>query len=181
MEYRLNEPEPGVFEIVQSMPVVVGRFTDRALAQKVRDFLELDARDGQAPAGTVPAEQAGPGKVHRRPQALPSKQPSHGDWTEGEIGKAFELLHGGESLKSVAARYGKSWTALRGRWAAHRRANPAPGTALVPAVPPAGTPLEKVAAAVKELGAQESCQACGRYFKPTPDQLDLCARCYHGA
>lgn len=216
MEYKLNEVRPGEFEVVRSMPVVVGTFADPDIARKFMLFLaeeEADAElEGTQPAANADAQPAiaepslpaaqDPAaaadeqpKLHRAPYApavkLPDEKPkadpvpvpvSDEAWTDDELQSAFDMLSKGEALRVVADRHGKSWTKLRAKWA-HRKKHieNASSTALVPVVTPSKTPLEKVTSAVSELAAQEECRICKRHFKPTTDNLDLCARCSHGA
>lgn len=214
MEYQLNEVRPGEFEVVRSMPVVMGTFTDPDVAQKFMIFLELEDKGEQralasivanadetpiAPAGsassvempesTVEPDQATPSVSPAKPPSAPDTPATKFDgeaWTELELAAAFKLLSEGQKLKDVAAWHGKCWKRLRSKWAAQCRAKKTPTAesgsgALAPVSEPAKTPLEKVTAAVAELNAQEQCNVCGRPFRPTPDNLDLCARCRHGA
>lgn len=215
MEFRLNEPEPGVFEIVQSMPVVVGTFADRGIAQKVMGFLEMDAVNAQrkaeaadqaerpaavssgAPAAVRPGmaqEAVAPPAPAAAPAVPDAPKPeaaalakgqkagtAYFDWTETELQQAFARLEQGGKVKDVAETFGKSWTALRAKWAAHRRMVQSRSTALVPVGGAPKTPVEKVSAAVRDLEAQNACTVCGRYFTPTLENLDLCARCSHDA
>ncbi len=193
MEFRLSEPEPGSFQIVRMEPAVVGTFTDRATAEKIMGFLEMDAvnearpRKVQAPAAIAPAEPkaavaappAAPVKPARAtPQSPATKEPAaaKSDWTTAELRVAFERLEAGEAIKDVAKSFDKSWQALRGRWAARRRAQQQ-STELVPVTAPQMTPAEKVTSAVQALKDQEMCSLCERYFTPSAENPDRCARC----
>ncbi|WP_170431911.1 hypothetical protein [Ruegeria arenilitoris] len=220
MEYKLNEVRPGTFEVVRSMPVVMGTFTDPEIAEKFMSFLALEDEDAQrdltiANADEKPtvAELAAPvaapvrelkvdavsfeqePKVHRPPYTPATKfnenagtplEISDEPWTEDELASAFKMLSKGETLKIVATRHGKCWKKLRSKWAFHKKTliqqDAAPtAAALVPVSEPAKTPLEKVTAVVEQLKAQEECKICKRHFTPTLENLDLCARCSHGA
>jgi hypothetical protein len=192
MEFRLSEPEPGSFQIVRMEPAVVGTFTDRATAEKIIGFLEMDAiNQARKPKAEV-AETVAPSRpVEAAPPAPPPAKPAqakpgptkpedqtaveHLDWAADEVLAAFERLEAGEKVQEVAASFGKSWTALRARWAVHRQ-NRTRSKALVPAVA-RQTPVEKVASAVEELKGQEQCSLCQRHFKPSPDNPTHCARC----
>lgn len=217
MEYKLNEVRAGEFEVVRSMPVVIGTFADQEIARKFMLFLmeeELDAQQDledvaanadEQPAAPVIAPEVAPAtsvtpvesqpKMHRAPYTPATKNAEKADmpveisdepWTEVELASAFKMLSEGSALKTVAARHGKCWKKLRSKWAFRKKtqsqqdAEPASG-ALVPMSESTKTPLEKVTAAVVELAAQDECRICKRHFTPTLDNLDLCARCSHGA
>ncbi len=47
MECKLNEVRPGTFEVVRSMPVVMGTFTDPEIAERFMNFLALEDEDVQ--------------------------------------------------------------------------------------------------------------------------------------
>lgn len=193
MEFRLSEPEPGSFQIEQIKPVVVGTFTDRATAEKIMGFLEMDAvNEARRPrAEAVPTVAPAKPKPAAPAPSLPTAEPAqakprppksenqsaveHFEWTADEVLSAFERLEAGEPIQAVAASFGKSWTALRARWAVHRR-NRGSSNALVPAEPQK-SPAEKIASAVEELKEQEQCSLCRRYFKPSTENPDRCARC----
>ncbi|KIC38142.1 hypothetical protein RA27_20445 [Ruegeria sp. ANG-R] len=219
MEYKLNEIQPGKFEVVSSMPVVMGTFTDPDIARKFMLFLKEEEIDAQseldsaaanadvAPArppettpqtSDAPTAASGPDvepKDQRAPytpvtklgeEAGTAPEISDDPWTDDELGSAFRMLSAGDTLKVVAARHGKSWTKLRSRWAFHKKkmskqeTAPSAG-ALVSVAEPTKTPLEKVTTAVAELAEQDKCRICARHFTPTLENLDLCARCSHGA
>lgn len=195
MEFRLSEPEPGSFQIVRMEPAVVGTFTDLATAEKIMGFLEMDALNearkpkaeaapaaapskpvAAAPAPPPPAKPAKPApEKSQRTKAEGQSDVEHFDWAADEVLSAFERLEAGEPIQAVAASFGKSWTALRARWAVHRR-NRGSSKALVPAAPQK-SPVEKFASALEELKDQEQCSLCQRHFKPSPENPDCCARC----
>lgn len=193
MEFRLSEPEPGSFQIVRMEPAVVGTFTDRSIAEKIMGFLEMDAANEArrqtaddipvaAPAARTAADPA-PAPPPTKPQqakqqrSKPEDQTAveHFDWAADEVFAAFERLEAGEKIQDVAASFGKSWTALRARWAV-RRQNHKRSKALVPA-DRRKSPVDMVASAVEELQDQEQCSLCQRYFKPSHENPDRCARC----
>lgn len=123
------------------------------------------------------------------PQKTPVAQSA--DWTGDEIEAAFAAIESGEKLRAVADRFGKSWTVLRGKWGRSKGGRGKVTVAAAPAAPPPPSlpaltgrndpPLVKVQKAITELGEQAECRLCGRHFERTPDRLDTCARCSHGA
>ncbi|WP_282093058.1 hypothetical protein [Epibacterium ulvae] len=178
MEYSLREAEPGVFEIMQTRPVAVGSFNDLELAQRIVAFLQNDTAPG-TPRNEIIKTAPQPKTVPEAP--LPTV---YFDWTDEALAKAFPRLAAGEKVRDVADSFNLSWTVLRGKWAAHKkRQTPSVQTSSALVVPgkQAVTALEKVTAAVSQLSEQEQCCVCGTYFKPTPENLDHCARCTHGA
>lgn len=197
MEFRLSETTPGTFEIVQFVPETVGTFRDRALAEKVLDFIRKDAG---LPDGTlltepviapVPQPEAQPASSLKAPETpkratrapnIQQSETQYFGWTDAELAQAFQRLENGEKVKDIANEFGKSWGTLRGKWAAHKRLslpkNPEPTTAaLVPVSEPVLTPVEKITSAVQDLKDQDPCTICGKYFKPTPDSMEHCAAC----
>lgn len=193
MELKIREAKSGQFELVQSVPTVIGSFPDREMARKVMLFLVEEALDQaqdrvqeEKPATSIlppkpPAPKPAP-KAKPEPKPKPSA-PLHHDsteWTEPELKEAFAALSAGEKLTMVAARFGKSWTVLRAKWAVHRKnTSPQAATTTLPAVVDDMHPLTKATQAIAELSEQPECKLCGKPFTQTPEQLDLCARCSH--
>ncbi len=177
MEFRIQETATGLFEIIQTQPVVVGTFAEKDMACKVMSFLVKDALDHpQAETAALPVLE----------ELAANEEPA--DWTEEELSAAFGLVGKGEKLKTVADQFGKSWTVLRGKWGAEKKRRaampntiPAPSVNLPVPVADQEPPVAKVSKAIAELAEQPECRLCGRKFEPTPDRLDLCARCSHGA
>lgn len=177
MEFQLTEPAPGIFEIVQTISQAVGTFEDRVIAEKVMGLLEMDALNAARLTETT-AEEAASSLA----QVEQHSEVSHFDWSEDELEQAFKRLCAGEKVKDVADRFGKSWSVLRAKWAARsKRAKSGTGLALAPVVAPLPTPLETVTAAVEDLKGQTECALCGRYFAPSVESLEHCARCNQDA
>lgn len=195
MDLKIRKTEGGQFELVQSIPTVIGSFADQAMARKVMLFLVEDALDQTQdrvqenkpaafilppePPAPKPAPKAKPA-LKKEPKPSAPVQADSTDWTEAELKDAFAALSAGEKLTDVAAGFGKSWTVLRAKWAAYRKNNATQTTpTTLPAVVDDTHPLTKVSKAVAELSEQPNCKLCNKPFTQTPDQLDLCARCSH--
>lgn len=155
MDFKVREAADGQFEIVLSMPVVIGTFVDKDMASKVMRLLIDDAL----------AECAAPPKADetRKPASsiLPSKaglEEVEDDWTAPELEEAYARLIAGEKVTDVAVSFGKSWTVLRAKWASQKKSMMAPDSSL-------------------DL---EECRLCGREFKPSAAAQDICARCARG-
>lgn len=187
MEFRIQKTDTGLFEIIRTQPVVVGSFPDKAMARKVMSFLVEDAMENMeaeppalpAPEETSPAPEPTPEPANVQPV----------DWTEAELEAAFGALAAGQKVKDVADQHGKSWTVLRGKWAAEKKrrmdapvessAPPAPVVKLPTVTGDNAPPIVKVTQAITELNDQPECRLCGRQFEQSPDRLDLCAGCSH--
>lgn len=191
MIYELREAQPGKFEVVQHNPVVLGTFADMQIATKFFDFLvheesTVTAELELASDETVPEEVATPAQPVVAQTETTAPVFSDEAWTDGELESAFKLLSEGHKLRIVAAQHGKCWKKLRSKWAASKRGGgnisaPQASTALVPVTSAAEPPLQKVTTAISELNDQQVCRICEKHFTATPDNLDLCARCNHGA
>jgi hypothetical protein len=180
MEFRLNETAPDKFEIVRFVPDLIGTFADRATAQKVLGFLEADAANAAQAAERKAARDAGlvspppivsPETIAQAAEAIQPQTPAKSDvahfsWSDGDLAEAYDRLAKGEKITAVADSFGKSWTVLRGKWAAHKKKLDA-----------AKSPLEKLTGAVSELQDQTPCSLCGQHFTPTVASMDHCARC----
>ena len=185
MEFRLNENAFGEFEIVQYVPDLVGTFTDQETAEKVLGFLEADAVNATRKAQVAAKESEPKAVLHLQSQAATAKDkpadtvspnpngvaPSSSDvahfsWSDEELAEAFERIAKGEKIRAVADSFKKSWTALRSKWAAHKKAQPE-----------TASPVEKVADAISALKGQVACNLCGHHFTPTDNNADHCARC----
>lgn len=174
----------GEFHVVQFRPVVVARCDDESAAYMIAGLLNGQTDTGaEDPAPAVeeapqePKEDPEPGSDD--PESPGPPAPEDQGWTEEELSEAYEALWKGEKLRPVADRFGKSWTHLRGHWAAHlrsKKAASAPATAQLP-VPLDQTAYGITKAAIEELAEQPACILCGRHFKATPERLDRCARC----
>lgn len=193
-EFVVQPSTEGEFQIVRFEPVVVARCLDQAMAITIAGMLNGQAC-GAEPVSEAPEETDAPATdPEPQPQeAAAPVEPTPADWTEAELEQAFDALWAGEKLRAVADRFGKSWTSLRGRWAGHLSAmKNKPDSADKPeekneAIAPASTALvaapvfksayNKTVEAITDLKDQATCTMCGRHFKPTPDQLDCCARC----
>lgn len=143
------------------------------------------------PQAPEPAEVAETAPTADKPVA--EAETDESEWTEAELQAAFTCLKKGQKLQEVAAEAGRSWTVLRGKWAAHKRieAHKAAEAMTMPVtsveVAPVAQlparqedfihPVVKVSRAIEELKDQPACKLCGRHFTMRPDQLDLCSRC----
>lgn len=152
-------------EVVQLRPVVIGRFETEEYA-----MVFLSSLNGSS-APTVQARPAKPApKVAEtapaKPQAPkpPKTEASEAEvandtpWTDDELDEALLRLLNGEKIRDVARDFGKSWTALRSKWASSKSE--------LMAVKSPDTP-----------DSTAECKMCGRTFKQNRDNLDLCARC----
>ncbi len=130
MEFSIHKTDAGLFEIIQSKPVVVGSFADEHMARKVMAYLIEDAL---APPASLPQINPAP-----EPEKVKTSPPQPRVWSDAEV----ELLI----------------------------ANKPEGTDLVP--------TETIRAQhLQPASDQAHCSLCDRPFTPTPDNLDICARC----
>lgn len=202
MNYIIQETE-GQFEIAQMMPVVIGRFTDQAVAVRVLEMLVSDATAAQladlelttpevnaetppksdapalpkpTPPKPVAAKPAPPKPMPEKAKPVTAKPVA---WEQSELEVAFVRLEQGEKLRDVADDIGKSWTGLRGKWANRKRNEVKPAHAEqvknLPAV--AASTVTTAIAAIQELNDQPNCNICGRLFTLTPENIDQCPRC----
>lgn len=192
-EFRLIEEDDETFSIVEVRPVQICICLDRASAERVLRLLQKDtgAEPAEGPrhlVSTTPTawnppkplpdpEPADSEEYEGQPDALPApladphpdaeRAPARTsppgaeyrtDWTDEELHEAFGRIEAGEKLSDVAATFGKSWKSLRGKWANRRHMNVAAG-------------------ADADEDDREDCRLCGKPFRPTPERLDVCARC----
>lgn len=158
MTYQLRDTARGV-EVLRLTPQVVAHFAERAMAEAFLEFLDLgggpdadpdpDPDEAEAPAPSpVPEVAAAPEQEAAAVEVDPE------DWTEADLAGAFARLARKERVKDVAADYGKSWTALRGRWAAEMSAR-RQGAARAASKPVAPKPEVKPARAETPKGTPE--------------------------
>lgn len=158
MNLSIHAKEDGTFDVLQAQPVWLATFADR---EKAEAFMALMVDDAMEEIGSTeaaehpepaaePSDAQDPVAVKTEPAAAGSK-----DWTDDELEQAFERLARGDKMLLVADHFGKSFTKLRGKWAAHQKAQ----------------------RAAEDNHEKEECRLCGTPFLPTPSRLDVCARC----
>lgn len=201
MDYIIQETD-GQFEIAQVTPVVIGRFTDQAIAVRVLEMLVKDANaeitqklefpvlvveaetppkpDAPAPERPVTLKPAPLKPVPEKAKPVTAKPVA---WENAELEVAFARLKKGEKLQVVADDFGKSWTSLRSRWAGRKSAQAKKAreeqVKNLPAIP--ASTVTTAIAAIGELKDQPNCNICGRRFTLTPENIDQCPRCSDGA
>ncbi|MCV6583985.1 MAG: hypothetical protein OIF47_00470 [Marinibacterium sp.] len=188
MELRIKQTpgDDGAFEVQQVQIVTIGRFCEKAHAELFCSAMidQLDA----GPAAELPQNPPDGGVTAHKASTDAAAPNAHtsavgetgdtapGNWSEKELQGAFVMLAAGSAVKDVAARYGRSWTVLRAKWASNKQR----ARTFAPA------PAKSENAALPTVGSlpgthRETCSICQKEFAATADNLDTCARCRHGA
>ncbi len=167
MEFSIHKTDAGLFEIIQSKPVVVGSFADEHMARKVMAYLIEDAL---APPASLPQINPAP-----EPEKVKTSPPQPRVWSDAEVELLIAMKRSGKIMSEIATaldrprkQVSNKLYKLRGRIA--DLDNKPEGTDLVP--------TETIRAQhLQPASDQAHCSLCDRPFTPTPDNLDICARC----
>lgn len=159
MQFTIAENPDGTFSIQKFEPKTVGTFQELEIAEKVMGFLVEEALDAMSEeTASAPLDPAPLDAVAEPEARADTAQPKYqSEWTEGELERAFAQLCSGDRVKIVAEQYGKDWRVLRAKWAAEKK--------------------REAAVAPPPEDDMEECRLCGKAFRPTPDRLEVCARC----
>ncbi len=197
MQFKLQETDQGQFEIIQTLPVVVGVFPNQEMARKVFDFLVDDymeaapeAKDkaplqaalvdeqppAMEPAKTKPKlveDVAAPPKLKRQPAKL--KIPAAPKAAENSNVKPLAWTDDEIDAALIRIQAGervKDVAASAGKSFGSLRGKWANFKRY--------NKIELAGALTKpeiDDADRDDCRLCGKSFRPTAESLDLCAGC----
>ncbi len=151
-EYLLKEHDNGSVDLIEYVPTIVGTFPNRTFAERVLAALDGAVVPDTAPVPALPKPEK---PTSKEVSTLLAMVPTEASWMA-----SFALVAKNQKpMKDAAEALGVSFNQYRGKYAAWKKNRKVPATG-------SGS-----------LDDREDCRLCGKSFKPSPDRMDLCAKC----